>query len=180
MSWLTPALAALAIAAGTAGWWYPARDPGAGGSPAGRQPWRVTLVVGVVLAQAAALLTAALWPADGVARAVLVVAAVASAAVGGGPVTIAVLRAAESTIRTPDSGTPLKGGRVIGILERSLVCVSLVAGWPEGIAIVMAIKALGRYPELRQGEGTSERFIVGTLASVLWAFVCAAPVLIAG
>lgn len=178
MTWLAPALVAVVIVAGAVGWRYPVSDPGAGASPAGPQPWRVVLVVGLGLVQVAALLAVTLWPPEGAARGLLTVAAVAAAAVSGGPVTVAVLRAAEGAIHTPAGGTPLKGGRVIGILERLLVCVSLVAGWPEGIAIVMAIKALGRYPELRQGDGASERFIVGTLASVLWALACAGPVML--
>ena len=40
--------------------------------------------------------------------------------------------------------------------------------WPEAIAIVLAVKGLGRYPELRE-PGAAEQFIIGTLASVLWA-----------
>ena len=37
------------------------------------------------------------------------------------------------------------------------------------------LKALGRYPELRNQDhtGTAERFIIGTFTSVLWAAACA-------
>jgi hypothetical protein len=45
----------------------------------------------------------------------------------------------------------------------------IVAGAPTGVAVVVAIKGLGRYPELRENPGASERFVVGTLASLLWA-----------
>ena len=61
----------------------------------------------------------------------------------------------------------LRGGKWIGVLERLGVAASLVCGWPEGIAIVLAVKGLGRYPELQQGS--TERFIIGTFASVLFA-----------
>lgn len=69
----------------------------------------------------------------------------------------------------------LPGGRWIGILERLAVYVSIVAGFPAGIAVVLAVKGLGRYPELRaEKEGreaarVGELFIIGTFASVLWA-----------
>jgi F0F1-type ATP synthase membrane subunit c/vacuolar-type H+-ATPase subunit K len=71
----------------------------------------------------------------------------------------------------PDAG-PLRGGRVIGILERLAVAASILATWPEGIAIVLAVKGLARYPELREPHA-SEQFIMGTFVSVLWAIaVC--------
>ena len=61
------------------------------------------------------------------------------------------------------------------------IFASLVAGWPEGLAVVLAVKGLGRYPELRAAEdgvrtGAAERFIIGTFASVLWACACAGVV----
>ena len=77
------------------------------------------------------------------------------------------------------AGTPgrevLRGGAWIGALERLAVYVALVAGWAPGLAIVLAVKGLGRYPELRNQEdtGAAERFIIGTFTSVLWAVACA-------
>lgn len=68
----------------------------------------------------------------------------------------------------PPDPTPLRGGRVIGYLERISVVAALGLRWPEAIAIVLAVKGLGRYPELREC-GAAEQFIIGTLASVLWA-----------
>ena len=55
------------------------------------------------------------------------------------------------------------------------IFAGLVASWPEAIAIVLAVKGLGRYPELRSGEksAVAERFIIGTFVSVLWACGCA-------
>ncbi|SDQ46402.1 hypothetical protein [Quadrisphaera sp. DSM 44207] len=66
----------------------------------------------------------------------------------------------------------LRGGAVIGVLERLAVAGALLAGAAEGVALVVAVKALGRYPELR-AAGASERFIIGTLASLLWAAAAA-------
>lgn len=63
----------------------------------------------------------------------------------------------------------LRGGQWIGLLERLAVTCSVLAGQPEGVAIVVAVKGLGRYPELKEHPVASERFVVGTLASLVWA-----------
>ena len=66
----------------------------------------------------------------------------------------------------------LRGGAWIGVLERAALTATLLAGWPEGLAVVAAVKGLGRFAELRS-PAAAERFIVGTLASALWAAACA-------
>jgi hypothetical protein len=66
------------------------------------------------------------------------------------------------------ASTALRGGTWIGALERLAVTGSLLAGYPAGVAFVIAVKGLGRYPELRENPGSSERFVIGTLASLLW------------
>lgn len=112
------------------------------------------------------------------------VVAVALAILGGGPATVAVFTLVDRTgsglERAPSGpgdnvGDGLRGGAWIGALERLAVVATLVAGWPEGMAVVLAIKALGRYPELRAADrqGAAEGFIIGTLVSVLWAVACA-------
>jgi F0F1-type ATP synthase membrane subunit c/vacuolar-type H+-ATPase subunit K len=63
----------------------------------------------------------------------------------------------------------LRGGTWIGILERLAITGCLLAGYPAGIAVVVAIKGLGRYPELREHPVGAERFLIGTLASTIWA-----------
>lgn len=75
----------------------------------------------------------------------------------------------------------LRGGAWIGALERLAIFASLLAGWPEGLAIALGLKGLGRYPELRNQEhtATAERFIIGTFTSVLWAVACAGVVTLA-
>jgi len=97
------------------------------------------------------------------------------AVVGGGPVTAAVFRVVDG--REPGPGSVrraaevLRGGAWIGSLERMAIFSSLVCGWPEGLALTLALKGLGRYPELRHQErpGIAERFLIGTFVSVLWA-----------
>jgi hypothetical protein len=62
----------------------------------------------------------------------------------------------------------LRGGLAIGYLERAAIAGALIAGFPEAIAIVVAIKGVGRFTELAEAE-TRERFMIGTLASIVWA-----------
>ena len=69
----------------------------------------------------------------------------------------------------------LRGGAWIGALERLALMGTLLAGWPEGVAAIIAVKGLARYPELQAApaSGATERFIIGTLASLGWAAACA-------
>jgi hypothetical protein len=113
-------------------------------------------------------------------EALVVVGALAVSVGGGWWLVPAVLRLAA---RSPDAGPPggdhdpagrratttLRGGSWIGALERLAITGSLLAGYPAGIAFVIAVKGLGRYPELRDNPDSSERFVVGTLASMVWA-----------
>lgn len=62
----------------------------------------------------------------------------------------------------------LRGGATIGYLERLAVLGCLIAGRVEGIAVIVAIKGLGRFSELSSPEAR-ERFIIGTLVSLIWA-----------
>ena len=111
----------------------------------------------------------------------LVTVAGAVAVAGGGPVTARVFALVDGRGHGDDPGSMnragevLRGGAWIGVLERAAVFASLAVGQPEGVAIVLALKGLGRYPELRNEEktGTAERFIIGTFTSVLWAAACA-------
>lgn len=72
----------------------------------------------------------------------------------------------------------LRGGAAIGVLERLCVVLGIVAGFPEALAIIIAVKGLGRFTELAAAEAR-ERFIIGTLASLLWASACAVLVRLA-
>lgn len=117
----------------------------------------------------------------------------------GWPITLAVLRLARSVdeqesvaapathegVKTDDDGVAprreaapeaaadspgvLRGGLVIGILERIAVALAILLNEPVAIAYVVAIKGLGRYAELKETPAAAERFIIGTLTSLLWA-----------
>lgn len=69
----------------------------------------------------------------------------------------------------PRARAALRGGTWIGVLERVAVTLCVVLDETAGIALVVAVKGLGRYPELRENPGASERFVIGTFASLLWA-----------
>lgn len=123
----------------------------------------------------AAVAAAVAGPASSGVSAVGAVLAVLAAALAGGPVATAVLGVADPT-RAVDAGGPgdpevLRGGATIGLLERIAVAAALLAGWPEGLPVVLAVKGLGRLAELR-ASAAAERFIIGTLSSVLWAVAC--------
>ena len=80
-----------------------------------------------------------------------------------GDITVPRESAAEPTTRI------LRGGAIIGVLERLAVCLAILAGQPVAIAYVVAIKGLGRFAELKETPVAAERFIIGTLSSMLWA-----------
>ncbi|WP_173921847.1 hypothetical protein [Agromyces sp. Marseille-P2726] len=69
----------------------------------------------------------------------------------------------------------LRGGLTIGVLERIGAAGTIIAGFPEGLAIVVAVKGVGRFTELEAPEAR-ERFIIGTFASLIWA--CAAALVV--
>lgn len=134
----------------------------------------------------------------------VVVLTLALAAGGGVLIVPIVLRAAQGTgtVSATRVQAVLRGGLVIGLLERLATAGCVLLGQPEGIAVVVAVKGLGRYPELRGsastsgaatsttggapgaanapaasgepsvaalGAAVSERFIIGTLTSLIWA-----------
>ncbi|GAA1594830.1 hypothetical protein GCM10009789_56120 [Kribbella sancticallisti] len=120
---------------------------------------------------------------------ILLLIAGSLAVAGGGPLTTSVLalvdRGNTRSQSTQQAGEVLRGGALIGSLERGAIFASMVAGWPEGVAIVLAIKGLARYPELRAPDqpasvtpqAVAERFIIGTFTSVLWSIACAGVLL---
>lgn len=79
----------------------------------------------------------------------------------------------------------LKGGRLIGPLERLLIVALVLTGFPPIVAALVAAKGIVRFPEIaddvRKGDGLSgtkaEYFLVGSLVS--WAVAGAAVGLIA-
>jgi hypothetical protein len=138
-----------------------------------RGPWGA-IALGGLLAVAAALGWAGGDAPTGLAEGAAV-AAVLAAIAGGGPMATAVLAAADpravGVVGGPQDPDILRGGAWIGVLERATVAVSLLAGSVEGLVVLVAVKGLGRFSELR-APAAAERFILGTLASALWAAAC--------
>lgn len=168
------------LAAVVAGWWW--LPPGTGPWSAVRQGRRgmlVALAALLLLVGAGAVLAASAVPLVGPWRWVAVVLAGVVVVLGDGAVTTAVLGLASASAATTArvQRDVLRGGAWIGALERLALLGSLVAGWPEGLAAIIAIKGLARYPELRTvsgaDTGAGERFIIGTFASLGWAAGCA-------
>ncbi|HET7328587.1 MAG TPA: hypothetical protein VFJ14_15020 [Nocardioidaceae bacterium] len=178
-------LLVLALVLACGGWYV---------SLAGR--WQPVLAAGA--ATCLAVVGAAVWWGSGGhawsdGHETLVALSGVLAVAGGGPATVAVFRLVDGELPTTDrdsveaAGEVLRGGAWIGGLERAAVFATVVTGWPEGLAIILALKGVARYPELRgpgaptgQGlveagvpHGVAERFIIGTFVSVLWAAACA-------
>ncbi len=130
----------------------------------------LTGVVATLAAQAPPLPPPWSWLAVGVA-------AIAALLTGGAVVycLLALANAADKPAAARARPTVLRGGAWIGALERLALFGTLLAGWPEGIAAIVAVKAFARYPELKTGQasGAIERFIIGTFASLGWAALCA-------
>jgi hypothetical protein len=138
-----------------------------------RPPWGAMVLAGLLVVSGA-LAWAGGNPSGGIAEAAAV-AGVLAAVAAGGPVATAVVGAADPAA-VGISGGPqdpdiLRGGAWIGVLERAAVAGTLLAGSAEGLVVVIAVKGLGRYSELRN-SAAAERFIVGTLASGVWAAAC--------
>ena len=157
-----------------------------------RHPATVPLAVAgglVVLA----LVVVAIAPIDipAIMGLILTLLGVAVAVVGGDPVTRRVLDfAAGSRVRETEDGgimllpeegedaaapprTLMRGGTAIGYLERLATVLAIVVGYPEAIAALVALKGIGRFTELAEAEAR-ERFIIGSLSSLIWASVIGA------
>lgn len=77
---------------------------------------------------------------------------------------------------TGDAPSTLKGGRLIGPLERILVFALTLAGAYTLLAAVLAAKGIVRFPEIsRDGEGgdRAEYFLIGSLVSWVTALAAA-------
>ncbi|MFJ4046622.1 hypothetical protein ACIPV2_12860 [Microbacterium sp. NPDC089987] len=151
-----------------------------------RTPSTATMAVCAVLLVAAVTIVIVVhpiaMPAIGVPMTVI---GIGAATLGGNPFTRRALDIAtgKRVRETPDGGilivaaqhadpadvrTLMRGGTVIGYLERICTVLAIAVGFPEAIAAIIAVKGIGRFPELGEAEAR-ERFIIGTLASLLWA-----------
>lgn len=167
-----------------------------------RRPRRA--FVYVAAATLAVALALAVFPgrpdAPTLAVALLGVAGLVLAVLGGGPAVQLVLALAsqgsvpgehggivvESATAESAEGTALRsthevlrGGTTIGLLERLATAGAILAGFPTAIALLIAVKGVGRFTELEAPEAR-ERFIIGTLVSLIWACACAGVVVFAG
>lgn len=151
----------------------------------------MTWLAGAALLVAVALAWTAGAPTPTILTALVALASTALAVFGGGPAAVLALQlATRGSVRegvfggivvTDDgpasltTGTTthevLRGGTTIGVLERFAVVASIIAGFPEALAVIVAVKGVGRFTELAASEAR-ERFIIGTLASLTWACLC--------
>ena len=119
---------------------------------------------------------------------ILVVVVIGVATVwGGSPLVRLLFRLADRSERTAAIEEPaqpgaiqaaasqLRGGFWIGLLERLAIFATIMAGYGGGLVVILGVKSLARYPELRAEEhrGAAERFIIGTFASSLVAAAAA-------
>lgn len=158
-----------------------------------RRPSALPLASAGVLVTVCLIAVAVLpWNVPPLFGAVLAVLAVTLATLGGNPFVRWVLHAADGgkTAEGPRGGilvemmaehaageslpraAPrqeeiLRGGTTIGYLERMAAALAIVAGFPAAVAVIVALKGVGRFTELAT-PAARERFIVGTLASLLW------------
>lgn len=190
------ALLPLAAWAGAAVWWFAAVAVAAGWAAATstREPTRWGLwpaaLLAVVVAVAVALVGVRdgqgplerIWPIDSPLGVVSLDLAVALAGAlvflveSGNVIVRASLRggvvAAEAT-------NALKGGRIIGPLERVLVFALTLTGAFTLLAAVLAAKGIVRFPEIsrdHEGGDRAEYFLVGSLVS--WVVALGAAFLI--
>ncbi|MGH3423748.1 MAG: hypothetical protein ACRDO8_03400 [Nocardioidaceae bacterium] len=150
-----------------------------------RRPLGAAITVLTVLATVATVFGE---PMGGDWQRTLVLLALVLAVCGGAVVTTAAFDHIDSAdtgrgsaYTMESAGHVLRGGAWIGALERLAIFGTLAARWPEGVAVVLAVKGLGRYPELRNpvevtgspgSSGATERFIIGTMISMSWAALC--------
>lgn len=154
--------------------------------------WFAAPVVAIVAIVAGIALLYGLDTPNPVLSLLITVLLAAIGVIGGSPVVIGVLELAGSnkdelgehggimvsgrTTQEPDREI-LRGGATIGYLERLLIIGAALLGQFAAVAIVVAVKGLGRFNEL-ETAAARERFIIGTLASIVWAGACVAPLLI--
>lgn len=104
-------------------------------------------------------------------RVYLILCAYTGVVLGGGyfvqKVTGYFMRQIDETLIPSKPGLP-SAGKYIGWLERSLVITFIITAYYEGIGLLLAAKALVRYPEMKSDEKGhfAEYFLIGTLTSV--------------
>lgn len=167
MAWITWSLLVLAVLISSCAAFL-------AGSNGTKAKVRNLLTIGAATVSLAALvlgLLAKSYDPTSVVPDVLIVAVSVLFAVSfGGPLTELIFHLAWRHDQRQDKQktdpSPLRGGLWIGLLERTAIVATLWADWPEGIAVVLAVKGLGRFSELKNHQA-AEQFILGTFASCL-------------
>lgn len=97
----------------------------------------------------------------------------------GGNTVCRLVLAVSATKTPPEAGEKitLKAGRTIGVLERMLIFVGLIASSWEILAAVVALKSVARYKDL-DDRNNAEYVLVGSLASILWAVAMTALIVL--
>ncbi len=168
----------------------------AGRRPTAQKPGAYWLIVPVVVLVVATIIFSATMSEETMPALGFQIAATAllmlMGVVGGSPLVLVVLDLAGSSavplgdhggILVSDGGTKtkdreiLRGGMTIGYLERLIIMGAALIGQFAAVAIVVAVKGLGRFSEL-ENSAARERFIIGTLVSIVWAAACVAPAII--
>lgn len=151
-------------------------------------PAVVLVAAAIVVPLAMPFSVAGAWPSAAVAIGLATLGVLA-----GSPVVGLVLRFAQGGVELGEHGgivvddadgatknarkEILRGGTTIGFLERLALIGAIVAGQAAAIAVIVAIKGLGRFSELDDSRAR-ERFIIGTLTSLIWASASAAAIVL--
>ena len=161
-----------------------------------RREWFIGPAAAIVLAGIAVALAIPVPPNPLWSSVVIGIAFGVVGVLGGSPVVALVLRfaqggvelgsnggiivAADETFQPrPEPREILRGGATIGYLERIAVLGSAAAGQLAAVAVIVAVKGLGRFSELDDSRAR-ERFIIGTLTSLIWAGACATAAVLLG
>ena len=159
-----------------------------------RAPRRPLVYVAAVLLGLALIVVALPAPdAPPLFRVLIGLLALALSVTGGGPASQLVLALASrgavpgvhGGIVIAEAATPeqradgvqpthevLRGGTTIGFLERFATTGAIMAGFPEALAVLDRDQRRRPLHRTRSTEAR-ERFIIGTLTSLIWACVCA-------
>lgn len=177
------------LAPAALGGWHPVLAPltlvhlaiGAGVAlaPAKRRLWPFLAglaATGMALVVAAALepglWTSGLWRGQGWLPGCMAVLAGGILATRAGGIAVALLLA--PFVDTASADSLPKGGSLIGLLERGLILLMVLAGQPMGIGFLIAAKSILRFDSAnRDDRMASEYIIIGTLASFGWAMAVA-------
>lgn len=80
------------------------------------------------------------------------------------------LESSKASHRIDEFNNEVKTGKYIGIMERMLILIFLSGNYMTSIGFVIAVKSLTRF-KLLENKAFSEYYLLGTLSSVLYAFI---------